>query len=675
MSRLEAATSIGADAPIGAASGRSARDRWYPRISLAVVTVAGFALNAWGLAQNGLGNQYYAAATRSMSGSWADFFFASFDPGGFISVDKPPLFLWIDAVSARLFGINSWSLLLPSALAGAAAVAVLWCVIRRRFGVVAASIAGAVLALSPVSVAVNRLNLPEPFLVLFLVLAAWAALRALDDDRWVRWVVLAGAFVGLAFNTKMLAAYVPVPALGIALLVSAGSWGRRVGRALVFGASALLFSLPWIVAVDLTPAADRPFVGGSTDNTVRDLVFGYNGFGRVSGGSLGGGPSAPGAGGPSGAGPGAVMGGAGGVFGGSAGPFRLLSDALAGQIAWLLPLALFGAVAGLWRWRRDGSRRAAVVLWAGWLVLYGAVFSRAGGTFHAYYTSVMAPAVAALVGVGAVAVVALVRLRRWWLVPVGLVGAVTLGLQLVIAGRQPGYFDWLRPVASIGVALAFGVALVALVLRHRRLLLGALAGGLAALLVLPGAWAASETANPVLNATLPQAGPRTGSAGSTFGSASSNGDPELAAFLSAHRQGERWDLVVPSAQVGSGLMADQGISVMALGGFMGTDSAITGSAFADQVAAGQVRYVLVSGGDPRGGGPAPGAAGTDGAGFAARGARGAGSGAGPGRGGTASQILSTVASVCTAVPAGDGLPTRYQGSLYDCAARADALRP
>jgi 4-amino-4-deoxy-L-arabinose transferase-like glycosyltransferase len=629
--------------------------KWRERAPLLGVTAVSLVLNLWNLSVNALGNQYYSAATRSMTANWHNFFFASFDQGGFISIDKPPVALWIEAISARLFGINSWSILMPSALAGAAAVALLWCIVRRHFGVGAATIAGLVLALSPINVAVDRLNLPEPFLILFLVAAVWAVLRSFDARKGLGWVVLAGVFVGLAFNTKMLAAYIPLPAIGIALLVGTRGWLEKVKRGVVFGVTTLLASAPWIVIVDWIPAASRPFVGGSTNNTVLDLVFGYNGFGRVSGGTAGGGFGGGAPGGGARGGLGGATTGAGGIFGGSAGPFRLFSDAVGGQIAWLIPLAVIGAGAAFWLHRRDHGRRAALVLWAGWLALYGVIFSYAEGTFHSYYTSVLTPAIAALVGIGAMAMLTLLRRSRWWLALIGFAAVATISVELGLADREPTFFGWTRPVLIVAaVAAAIGVV-VGLARRNPKLIKVALAGAIAASLIIPTAWAASETTNRVLNSTLPQAGPRTGSSGSSFGSASSDGDPTLAAFLLANNRGETWDLVVSSAQVGSGLIADQGVSVMSLGGFMGTDKPATVSSFADMVAAGQVRYVYVGSRGGTGGGGFGGAAG----------------------GGTGTQILNAVSQTCTAVTtasSGGSLPSEYSGSIYDCSGHADAIR-
>ncbi|MCU1504551.1 MAG: glycosyl transferase family 39, partial [Ilumatobacteraceae bacterium] len=613
-------TTVGSSSPSRRATGAS----------LVTVALVALGLNTWRLSLNGLGDQYYAAATRAMASSWHNWFFVALDRGGFISVDKPPVPLWISALSARLFGLSSWSILLPTALAGTAAVAVLWLVVRRAFGLVAATLAALVLAVSPVNVAVDRLNLPEAWLVLFLLAAVWAVQRALASTRAIRWLVLAGGFVGLAFNTKMLAAYLVVPGLGMAVVLGARTWRERIGHGAVFGAAALLTSLPWILVVDAVPATSRPYVGGSTDNTVLDLIFGYNGLGRVegNGGFVPGGPTSS----------------AGGVFGGRPGPLRLLGDALGGQIGWLLPIALAGLVAALWLHRRQRVQLAVLVMWSLWLVVVGYVFSDAQGTFHAYYTALLGPPVAALVGIGVASFVPLVRRERRWGYAVIAGVAATVALQLELSGRQPGFYAWTRWVV-VPVVMAAAVWLLLAILRRARTatITAAAALGLAALLLTPAAWAGSESANAVLNATLPQAGPRQGVAGLTFGATSSNGDAELAAWLLAHAGSSRWQLVMASAQGSSGMMADQGLSIISLGGFMGTDPAATLGSVARMIAAGEVRYFFVDG--------------------IVQGPRGT---EGP------QAILAQARRSCTAVT-DLGLPVRYRGQIYDCAGKAAAF--
>ncbi|MEZ4554009.1 MAG: glycosyltransferase family 39 protein [Dehalococcoidia bacterium] len=674
--------------------------RGLPSLPLFSVTLVAILLNAWGLSRAGYGNTYYAAAARSMTMSWENFFFGAFDPGGFITVDKPPAFLWVDALSARIFGYSTWSILLPSAVAGAASVALLWFLVRRYFGPAAATIAGLVLALTPISVAVNRLNLPEPFLILALVGAAAAVLRSLDSPRWWAWVATAGALVGLAFNTKMLVGWMPGPAFVVAIVLGvAGSWRLSwrawLPRVALLGVVTFLVSASWLVAVDLWPASQRPYIGGSTDNTVQDLVLGYNGIDRVEGTDQGFGNRPASAGAPSsnqfrgptaggGAGPapgGAQPGGAngpGGIIAGQPGPFRMFDASNGGQIAWFLPFAGLGALLAFWTWRRDRLRRAQVVLWLGWVLTFGVIFSYAEGIYHSYYTSAMAPGVAALTGIGAVAATSRLRRDRWWLivVPAALVVA-TLAVELKVAGRVPDFYGWVRPYAVL-LAAAGLVALAACVWRRRPPMFG-LAVSLAGLLLLPAAWSLSETANASLNASLPQAGPRGGVAGRTFGSAAfDDGAAQLAQWLEANADpAARWQLVTTSSQNGSTLIAQYSISVMAIGGFSGRDNAIDVEAFADLVATGDVRYVLAtqqgSGAAQFNRGRLPGV--IPGGGNAGDGPPSLTPGQPFGGGGPGGNnaVMAAVRQACTPVTDAS-LPAQYQGAIYDCQGGAAALR-
>ncbi|MGD9933480.1 MAG: ArnT family glycosyltransferase [Dehalococcoidia bacterium] len=659
------------------------------------VTVVGvaFGLYAWNLGDNGWGNTYYAAAVRSMTVSWKNFFFGAFDPGGFITVDKPPVFLWIGALSARIFGYSSWSILLPSACAGAATVGIVWWIVRRYFGLLPATAAGAALALSPINVAVDRLNLPEPFYVLALVGAVAMVLRSLESKHWWWWTIAAGVLVGISFNTKMMAAWIPGPALALALVVGdADSWRlsvRRVsGRLALLAAATFLVSASWMLAVDNWPG-DRPYVGGSNDDSVYNLIVDYNGVGRVDGetappggGARPGGGGAPGGGRPGAnrvpPGPGGVnlpATGAGGIIAGSPGLTRLFDDANGPQIGWLLPFALLGSFLCLWVWRRDRLKRAAVVAALGWTVLFGLVFSYAEGIYHSYYTAAMTPGVAMLVGMTVAAGVGLSRRNPWWLAVFSALVLATAFLQVDLAGRFP---EHLHGAVHVAVAVAFvGVIgiLAAQWSRWRMLATPGLAVAVAALLVIPGAWSGYEAAHKSLNTTLPQAGPRAGAAGASFGSAPfDSGAASLAAWLQRHGEpGARWDLAVASAQSASTLIAEYGLSVMAIGGFSGQDPTIAASDFAALVEAGEIRYVVTTAAGPGGGGgrvdggggrpgvvPVPGAAPFPGT---APASTAAGS----------SAVFAAVQSVCTVVT-GNDVPASYAGALYDCAGAAEELR-
>jgi 4-amino-4-deoxy-L-arabinose transferase-like glycosyltransferase len=466
-----------------------------------------------------------------------------------------------------------------------------------------------------------------------------------------------------------------------------------------------------MVVVDAWPASDRPYIGGSTNNTVLNLALGYNGFSRVDGQSQGGGgarslpnpsqgqrlpngtaggraqtpggpPGQPGGPAPSGSvqvpraqpaptRPSSAGGfsGIGGIIGGLPSLLRMFDDANGGQIGWLLPFALGGALVALWSWRRDPVRRAFAVLFLGWVLLYGGIFSYAQGIYHSYYTSAMAPGVAALVGVGTVALASAVRRdRRWLIVAVGLVG-LTLWTQLQIAGRTPEFYGWVRPLA-VAAALA-GVVVVAALSLRRLPVASALALSVTGLLLLPAAWSWNVSASSPLNATLPQAGPRQGASGGTFGSqAFDSGTPQLAAWLKSHNDaGATWQLVVPNSQDASLLIAEYGESVMSLGGFMGSDNTISVAGFADLVSSGAVRYVLAQGGPVAFGRVLPNA-GTDGRTNGGTQARIPGGLAVVATSGP-NAVMSAVQSACTLV---SDAPSNYRSSLYDCAGQADAMR-
>jgi 4-amino-4-deoxy-L-arabinose transferase-like glycosyltransferase len=397
----------------------------------------------------GYGNTYYAAAVRSMLESWHNFFFVSFDPGGFVSVDKPPLGFWIQAASAKLLGFSGFSILLPEALAGVASVLVLFAIVRRVFGPVAGLLAAFALAVMPVSVVTNRNNTIDSLLVLAVLLAAWAVTRAVERGNW-RWLLLGGALVGLGFNIKMLEAYLIVPALAAAYLVGAPiGWWKRVWHLAVAGAAMLALSLSWIVAVGLTPAALRPYVGSSATNSELELALGYNGIERLLGQVFRvSANAATGAATSAGAGPGGV------AENGPAGFFRLLDVQLGGQASWLLALGLIGLLAAGW-WGWDARARSAAVLWGAWTLTQAAFFSVAG-FFHTYYLAMVAPGVAALAGIGAVLLWRDFRARGWrgWLLPIALlVTALTQGVILVDYG---GWNAWMTPLiigGSIVVAI------------------------------------------------------------------------------------------------------------------------------------------------------------------------------------------------------------------------------
>ena len=602
--------------------GRTSEDAW---VRPAQVGVAAFAalLYIVNLTVSGFANTYYSAAALAASKSWSAWFFGSIDASNFITVDKPPLSTMLMGLSVRLFGLNSWSILLPEALAGVATVVILFAVVRRQFGPMAATIAALVMALSPAAVLIFRYNNPDALLTLLLVAAAWAFVRALEAGR-LRWVVAAAVLVGLAFNTKYLQAYLVLPAFAITYgIAAAGSVRRRVAGLLVAALAVAVSSGWWVLAVELIPAASRPYIGGSATNSAIQLLLGYDGLGRIFGGVGGG----PGAGGP---------GGGGGGFGGATGIFRLFNAQFGGQISWLLPFSLIGLIGGLWLRRsapRTDPRRAGYLMWGLWLGVHVIVFSFMSGIIHSYYVVTIAPAVGALVGAGSVDLWALRRRYRFG----GLALAAAISVSAVWAWglleRTSDFVPGLSLVVLVvGVPTAFVVALPATIGSHRaQLFAGGL--GLAILLAGPAAYAFNTMAtahaggDPSAGPSNPTGGPggrpggfgNGGPVGAGFGGGPGGGpgggiggqagsdqpgaSSALIDYLLANRGGATWIVATTSAQEAGTIELASGEPVMAMGGFMGSDPAPTLAQLESHVASGKVRYVLVGG---RGGFGGPG---------------------------------------------------------------------
>jgi 4-amino-4-deoxy-L-arabinose transferase-like glycosyltransferase len=448
-------------------------------------------LNLWALNRNGFANEYYSAAVRSMSTSWHDFLFASLDKTGLMTVDKPPLALWVQALSVRAFGYHPLSMLVPQALAGIASVVLVYDLVRRRFGRIGGTVAGVALALTPMALAISRHNNPDALLALCCVAAVWFAVRALEDGR-TRWLVLSGVAVGLGFETKMLVALVVVPGIVAAWLWIAPSLrgrARALRQLLAGGAAMVVVGGAWPALVELTPAADRPWVSGTNDNRVLSLIFEYNGVGRVEGQT----------GGPAGGGPGG--GGPGGLFGGSPGPLRLLNSALGGQAGWLLGFALVSGIALLLatRLRRRDERSGWLIAVGGAALVTGVLFSFAGGIFHPYYVSLLAPFVAAVTGAG---VAHLLRGERHARVLGPLAVIAGVACEIAVLGAYPGQLEWLVPVLiAVGAVCAAGLALRARVARRV-----ALAAASLALLLGPAIWSV-DTLGYATSGTFPAGGP------------------------------------------------------------------------------------------------------------------------------------------------------------------------
>lgn len=607
------------------------------KLALPAILVLAAALRLWRLDQNGYGNEYYTAGVRSMAQSWHNFLYHAFDPAGFISVDKPPLASWIQVASVKLFGFHGLAVLVPQALQGIAAVWLIYHLVQRRFGRAAGLLAGLFLALTPVSVAIDRSSNTDTCLVLVLLLAAWALLRAAEDGSR-RFLLLSMALVGLAFNIKMLAAFVVLPAFALVYLLGTPFvWRRRLVDATLAALVLAAVSLSWVLVYDLTPPAKRPYAGTTDTNSVLELVVGPYGIGRfvrqvrpaaVAGvdGDTGTETSprarpAIATERPPDTGP---RTGLARVFvRARVGPLRLADGQLAGQVGWLLPLAIMGLVLGA---RAEPFRRPlapahlSLLLWFVWALTYGIVYSAAGGIMHFYYMSTLAPPLAALGGVG---VVSLWReyLRRGWravLLPATL--ALTAAWQLYVdAHAFAGMRDLLDDVAALrarsgawrswlhitlaGGTLAAAAALLLIALRSlasrltRSAATGALATGLLAVLVLPAAWSLSSVLVPGPG-TLPAADLARLVPGYADARPRRALDPDnlarLIAFLNANRRGERYLLATSTAMLAAPLIIHTGEPVMARGGFHGLDPILTPDKLARLVEGNEVRFVMLN---------------------------------------------------------------------------------
>jgi 4-amino-4-deoxy-L-arabinose transferase-like glycosyltransferase len=588
------------------------------RWSLARVTVHGWitaaialltgVLYTWNLSANGYGNDYYAAAVKSASVSWKAFFYGAIDPGSFITVDKPPAALWLQGLSARLFGFSSWSMLLPEALCGVVSVLILHRLVRKWAGPVAAHLSALAFALTPVALLMFRFNNPDAFLTALCLGAAWALWTALENGK-TRYLVLSGALVGLAFNAKMLQAFLVLPAFILVYLVAGQpKFWKRIAQ-LAAALAALIVSASWWVAiVALTPAADRPFIGSTSDNSILSLVFGYNGLSRIfgNGGGAGGG-GAPGGGG----------GGTG--FGGAVGWLRMFNTENAGQISWLIPFAAIGLLAGLWvtrRGRRTDLSRAGWLLWGGWAVVAFTVFSRAEGIFHSYYTVQLAPAIAALVGAGGVAMWRLGRTNRWlrWVLPAAILATAAWAVALL--DLTPTYVAWLRPAIIAGAVIATVGLWLGSHFRRRSLVM--IAAAVAAVTLLAGPTAYSlTTVRSSASGSIVAAGPSIsgqtggfggggqGDGGGRLGGASTTTDASLVNYLEANQGDATYLVAAFSSRSSSSIIIASGQPVVTIGGFNGADPAPTLAQFQQLVSSGQLRFVLISGntgGGPGGGG-------------------------------------------------------------------------
>lgn len=564
------------------------------RLLLALIFLLALFLRLFRIELDGFGNLYYAATVQSILTSWHNFFFASFDPGGFVSVDKPPLGFWVQALSVKMLGFHGLALILPQALAGALGCVVMYKLVRRVFTVEAGLAAALILAVTPISVATHRSNTPDGQLMLLLLLAALCASKAAETGK-PGWLLGAAALVGLGFNIKMLQAYLVAPVFFL-FLPSPVVLFKRLGHLALAGFVVLGLSLAWPLAVDLTPAAERPYVGSTVTNHVMELTAVHNGVRRLgpiagwlgirekdSGAAAVPAPAAPA---PDTSSPAWPDGGFPEV--GDPGLFRLLNPQMAAQVSWLLPLALLALGDGIRRtnWKQPLQREAVFyILWGGWLFILLLFFSF-GGLIHRYYLDMLAPPVAALSAAGLTAWAADLQQgqKTGWLLPAAL--GLTLVTALLILEYHP-QVSWLFwPVLVLGA----GAILAVLFSRPRPGMRGLLGLSLAGMLLPLTMWATTPMwiGGDVI---LPFAGPdllKWGGAGTVM-----QDYRPLADFLVQQHNGERFVAAAENAVSAAPIQLLTRQPVMALGGFTGVDPILTLKELGDKVEAGELRFVLI----------------------------------------------------------------------------------
>lgn len=680
---------------------------------IAATAVLSAFLNTMNIWKNMDANGYYTAAVTSMLSNFHAFFFASFDPAGFVTIDKPPVAFWVQSAFAAVFGVHGWSVILPEALAGVGSVILLYFMIKPVFGVNAARLTSLIMACTPGAVAVSRTNNIDSLLVFTLLLAAWALLKGVREER-NGWIIAAFAIVGLGFNMKMLQAYLVVPAFYLYYLIADRvDWKKKLTVGLAATVILIGVSASWALIVDSISPDKRPYVGGSKTNSVIELAFQYNGISRLMGQQWNGGDGGPGnsralpkvdtrkdntmnrnnmppmptnsavsnknigqnriaqpggfppgggfpggfnqAGGPpsdggNGVRPGAPPAGnqrVGGAFGtGQPGPWRLFQSELAGQISWLLPLALIGCAALLAGMRRKSplsAKHRETLFWLAWLVP-GIVFFSIAGFYHHYYLIMLAPPIAVLVGAG------WTELARWyrenegwhrWLLPSVLAVAAGFESYMLYAFQSQIGLLWAAPMAA-GILIA---AVLILARQKEKITVIAQVLGILTLLGAPFYWSLTPMLNGD-NSVMPQAGlqSQAGPGGPSGGmpggvmpgqpwnpnkgpadgsqikgngqmkaqdkrtgqdvshaNQASGVNQKLLDYVTRHNTGETYLFAANDSHTAAPYIIKTGKAVMAMGGFSGNDQILNVEKLKKMVKAGQVKFFYVSGGGPGGG--------------------------------------------------------------------------
>jgi 4-amino-4-deoxy-L-arabinose transferase-like glycosyltransferase len=592
--------------------------------------------NFW---KDGLGNLYYSTAIKSMMQSFHNFFFVAFDPGGFVSVDKPPVALWIQTIFALIFGFHGWSILLPEAMAAVLSVALIYHLIKRTFGFQAGFIAALALACTPIFIAVSRTNNLDSILILDLLISSWLLIKAAESSN-IFYLIAAMTMASIGFNIKMFEAYLVIPAFYITYFLAQNRNHKKRMLQLGIGTAVLLaISFSWVLTVDGIPKQDRPYVGSSKTDSEMELAFGYNGIDRVFSGLTF--PSAKSAISKLTKQTATIQIGAASNHGNPSlvnksvpppGFFRLLDGSLSGQISWFIPLSVFG-MAAFYIWMRKNktivSRRMLInaVFWTSWISVQLVFFSFANIT-HKYYLSVLAPGLAAFTGIGLVYLWKLYvgKGKSAFLLPLTLIAASLVQFYLIFS-YHPSWNGWLAPaVAIVCTACAVILTITKLHKFKRNLAITCFIIAASALFVAPAIWSAT----PLIYGTNmgdPQAGPQFGNlrnvnasvkipsplktACTTVNSSrnirlkpaqnyanvkvqSSNDYLDaLTSFLVKNKGKGKYIVAVTKSVYAENMILNTGMPVMVIGGYTGDDPILTVSGFEKLVNTGNVRYFLL----------------------------------------------------------------------------------
>lgn len=568
---------------------------------------------SWKLTQAGSSNDFYTSAVISMSKNFKNFWFASFDPSGFITVDKPPVALWLMVISVKIFGFHGWSVVLPSVITGIFSIYLLYKLVTPYFGRIAGNLAALAMTFTPVMVADTRSNNLDTILVFFLLLSLYVLEKSFREHR--RWLILVSfALIGIAFNVKMIQAFMILPTMYLFyFLYSKQKWFHKIKWLAASTVVLIVFTLIWPLSVDMTPASQRPYEGGTQHNSVMELAFGYNGVQRLVGQKTG------------------VNGAFKGMTKkksqlsskginfrqivrnhfylnpdqkirrisiftiGIAGPQRLLQSALGPQISWLLPFAILGLIAAFLyhrdqrqKWYYLSNRQKQIILWAGWLIPVGGFFSIAN-FFHPYYTIMLAPPIAALFGIGFKVMLNLFndekhgsKLRRWWF-------PVAVGITAVI---QFWYISiYYRRGAMILLASELFIILVLFIMKANRKRTYIMLASCLLILAGPIWWSLT----PVLSAEsapIPYASPGLFIKRGISGAIKDRTNPTLFKYLKKHDGHAEYLFAASHSNVVSPYIIRTKKSAIALGGYNGTDPAITLKRFKKLVENGQLKYYL-----------------------------------------------------------------------------------